>query len=455
MNSNSANSTVTSIDNAGAGNVTNSSTLVSIRISAFPGSWSGLSELDQPLDFEAFLESDLLDARRRDLEVFKNVSRSSATLSMLASFFVIVWILRSNDALSTTYHRLVFGLSIGDIMSSFAMMFSSTLAPKELNYFIPGAQGNTATCTLQGFLIYTGFSSINQYNYCICLYYLAIIKYNKKEEYIRKKLEPWFHGISVVYPLLHSIIHVAMKGYNFSNITCFTIAHDPPHCIGYQSGYIPEGFTIPCGRGDGVESKILHKVLRILGFTSVFVIPPVVIFVSMWLMLRTVSKIERNMERYGVSTLRLRVARQSMALTPQLTRNVTFPRSPPASQTSTPEGCFKKIFEAFINLIPHCLRRPCSSRGIFSSFRTPRKRIICYMAMGYSFGWAIVWVPFLVYRNVIQSYSTTMMLALLAPLQGVCNFLVFMFPKARIAKFSSRMEHVSWGRAFLKACFSE
>jgi hypothetical protein len=66
---------------------------------------------------------------------------------------LVVHILRSHECISTTYHRLIFGLSAVDIISSPGFILSSTMVPKELNYLVPFASGNIATCDARGFLI--------------------------------------------------------------------------------------------------------------------------------------------------------------------------------------------------------------------------------------------------------------------------------------------------------------
>ena len=272
----------------------------------FPDSWDDLWKSDQPLDFEAFLKTDLLAAKSNEYKTYGIIRRTSGSLSTIASTCLVVHILRSHHGLSTTYHRLVFGLCISDIMSSFGFVLSSTMVPKEMNYLAPGAQGNTATCTAQGSLLTVGAHVSNLYNCSICLYYLAIIRYNKKDEYIRNKLEPWFHGISIIIPLVVGFVFMAMKGYNAYGSACFLRQNDPPHCIGgYESGETPEGFSIPCRRGDGGENPTLYLVTAMVGFGSTLIVTPTVIVGTMLLMYRSVSKIEQRMQNYGVSALRL------------------------------------------------------------------------------------------------------------------------------------------------------
>jgi hypothetical protein len=217
-------------------------------------------------DFEAFLNSDVLATIRNEIKTYDIIVRTTGSVSTIASTCIAVYILRSHHGLSTTYHRLVFGLCIGDILASFGFALGSTMVPKEMNYLAPSAQGSMTTCTAQGFIFAVGSNFANLYNCSICLYYLSIIRYNKKDEYIRNKLEPWFHGISIIIPLVVGFILIAMKGYNAYGPFCFMGPNDAPHCIGYKNGETPEGFSIPCGRGDGGENPILYLVTSIVGF---------------------------------------------------------------------------------------------------------------------------------------------------------------------------------------------
>ena len=138
--------------------------------STFPDYWGDLYRLDQPLDFEAFLNSDLLAARRNQIKTRGVIFHTLGTVSTIASTCLVLHILRSHHGLSTTYHRLMFGLCIADILSSFGFALGSTMVPKEMNYYIPSAQGNTATCTAQGFLLTVGVAVAALYNCSICLY---------------------------------------------------------------------------------------------------------------------------------------------------------------------------------------------------------------------------------------------------------------------------------------------
>ena len=412
----------------------------------FPDSWGDLWKLDQPFDFEAFLNSDLLAAKRNEINTHAIIRRTSGSVSAIASTCLILHILRSHHGLFTIYHRLVFGLCIGDILSSFAHAISSTMVPKEMNYFVPGAQGNMTTCTAQGLLITVGAIAATLYNCSICCYYLAIIRYNKKDEYIRNKLEPCFHGISIIIPLVVGFIFIAMKGYNANDSVCYFEQNYAPHCIGYESGDTPKGFNIPCGRGNGAENPILYLVTLIVGYGLVMIITPTVIVGTMLLMYRSVSKIERQMRNYGVSALRLNVRSGGGGN-----------RGTRRSASINDQGIMSRIKRSTLMCVtPPCLHRrddqPSTSR---SNRTTSQKRVILHMAAGYSFAWAFVQIPVIIYFFLHQSYEIYMLFACLTPLQGLFNFLVFMSPKVRNAKRPRRGENLTWRQAFIKACMSK
>ena len=59
----------------------------------------------------------------------------------------------------------------------------ATPASKDMQYLQPSARENTGTCIVVG----VGMASF--YNSGICFYYLSIVTYIMKDEYIKSKLE--------------------------------------------------------------------------------------------------------------------------------------------------------------------------------------------------------------------------------------------------------------------------
>ena len=464
-------------------------------VSTFPDVWYDLWKLDQPLDLEAFLQSDLLAVRRNEMKTKTIIFRTTGSISVIASMFLAIHILRSHAGLSTTYHRLVFGLSVADILSSSAMALSSTMVPKEMNYFVPYAQGNITTCTTQGFLMAVGYLIAGAYNCSICFYYFAIIRYNKKDEYIRTKLEPWFHGISIVCPLVFlGIIGLVVNAYNALGGICQFYQNYPPHCIGYEIGDTPEGFSIPCGRGDEGNNPILLYSTYIVLFLFGVLMPIVVIVGTMLLMYRSVVKIEKKMQRYGVRSLRLSIRiqegivpggmqnydvnsmRHLSVRTPEGNRdvqnykNVNSPlrrlsaRRPPAgphrnenadaNSIANANGTVKDRIKRLIMCTIPCLRRDDQPTPRFNRATSRKKRAILKMAIGYALAWSFVFIPYIMDTLLRRYYAGEILFACLTPLQGLYNFLVFLSPKVRSAKRSKRNK-LTWGQAFIKAYMSK
>ena len=83
----------------------------------------------------------------------------------------------------TTYHQFVLGISIYDMISSIAYMLVAVMAPRDAGFHL--SRGNDATCTLQGFMIQLGQSSMF-YNICLAFYFLLVIVYNWKERMFRR-----------------------------------------------------------------------------------------------------------------------------------------------------------------------------------------------------------------------------------------------------------------------------
>ena len=114
------------------------------------------------------------------------------------------------------------------------------------------AHGTANTCSAQGFSMLAGIVCVCIYNCSICLYYLAIIRYNHKDDSIKKKFEPWFHGIAIIVSLSASVLGLEMDVFHPSALgsVCYAYAtpYEPPHCDGYEYGDIPDGFQIAAMR---------------------------------------------------------------------------------------------------------------------------------------------------------------------------------------------------------------
>ena len=141
------------------------------------------------------------------------IPRICGTMSAICSFLIIFIILRSTIGLSTTYHRLLFGLSVAETMYSIGIALSTLPMPKDMLYdqFVGRHIGNTDTCTIQGFVVFYFSSVALGYNIVLCVYYLFSIRYKMSEAHIRKRVEPWLHCLAILTLLPPSVMLILTK----------------------------------------------------------------------------------------------------------------------------------------------------------------------------------------------------------------------------------------------------
>jgi len=362
-----------------------------------------------------------------DYEDYRNGHSKNTTIlkslisiiSIIASSTLICMIVRSFKGLSTTQHRILLGFCISDIFFSLTSSLFNCMAPRDSSYMVWNAQGNVATCNLQGYFRIFGACSGLFYNCSLNLYYLAVVKFEKTDKYIRAKLEPFFHGVPIILGLIASNILVANKNIN-DNLggSCYAPIYDPPHCKGYGYGEILNGFEIPCGRG--------HDGFVLFSYTYFFIttfIPPIIISISFWLIYRAVLDLEKKTTRYGANVFRNSIIMRS------------------------------SIIEENNNTGSEQLSNQIRSRQ--TRLKT---RAIMNRAMGYSIAYFLAW-GFTIVGIILDiaglEWPTIIwyIVAITNPAQGLFTFLTFLHPKVlNIMKIENGS--ISWYQAFVKALCS-
>ena len=164
----------------------------------------------------------------------------------------------------------------------------------------------------------------------------------------------------------------------YSTSICSIQPNDPPHCIGYESGDIPDGFDIPCGRGDGGGDPILVLVPALVGLLSMLVVTPTAIVCTILLMYKAVSKIEKKMLNYGANLLQLKILHRN---------NLDNPESKSDTCSVNDQGIINRIKIVCSWMIPGlCRDQPPSRANRVQS----HKRAVVYMALGCDLVWALV-----------------------------------------------------------------
>ncbi len=368
--------------------------------------------------------------------------------SVISSSTLIWMILKSSKGLSTVQHRLLLGLSISDILSSVGYSTFNMMAPADVSYFVWNAMGNQATCNVQGFLMFTGTYGGLFYNSTLNLYYLAVVRFEKNEEYIRTKIEPFLHGVPIVVTLIFSLTMLVKEHFNddgFGN--CIWPDFYAPHCEnGYESEELrAAGFKIPCGRGlQGSHIAMLS------GMVLMF-IPIFIMITSLGLIYRSVRKTERKLEKYKFTLHQSQNNRSSVWSSIRLsmhsmTASMRWSKSP--STRSLANG--------------HQENEPVVHVGNRSNNTRSQSRAVMRKALCYSFAWLASFGFFLIGMMIMLGgmrypLGITYVTSLFGPLQGFFNFLIFMLPKVIAAKKPKRgggRGEVSWCAAFTKAFWS-
>ena len=180
----------------------------------------------------------------------------AGSASLLASL-TIIWIIWRDryKKLKVVYHRLLFAISVLDVVISLNFAFSFLAIPEGMFW---GAQGNTASCEASGFLqiLYT---SQGLYNLGLAVYYLMIIRYGKSQEFVSRFIEPYVHAVSLCLPIgfgCWAIVVDALNPYPFLGSWCGVNAY-------------PQGCA-EIGNGDCIRGEMASTIKFALGIGMIF-----------------------------------------------------------------------------------------------------------------------------------------------------------------------------------------
>ena len=155
----------------------------------------------------------------------------TATLSIISLITIIWMILCSHLKLSTTCHRMMFGLVFCNIFWSLFLTLSSIPIPKGTSGVLY-AIGNQATCNMQG-IIGTFWAASSSLNFCgLTGCFLLAIKFELSDEALRKYYEPFVHILPFLYGLVGAIVtKIYTEFFVYTNV-CW-IAPKPLYLLKY------------------------------------------------------------------------------------------------------------------------------------------------------------------------------------------------------------------------------
>jgi hypothetical protein len=136
----------------------------------------------------------------------------SSTLSLCGSSFVIFMVFR--DMRTKLLHRLLFAISVSDLINSLSLLLMPYLIPSSLE--LPGALGNNASCTTMGFFMMLSFKTTCCYSaYLSLYYYLSVCRSWKEHDFTKRPLlEISAHTIALLVSIPVEIAAATTESFN-------------------------------------------------------------------------------------------------------------------------------------------------------------------------------------------------------------------------------------------------
>jgi hypothetical protein len=194
-------------------------------------------------------------------------------ISAISSMLIIYIILISQEKLSSTYHRIMLGVSFSDILCCIPCALSSLPMPSPGDYWtdsynIPSTRiGNTQTCTAQGFFLTFGLVSFSIYDsISLAVFYLCSIGFQMTSETMKKYLEPLIHIMPIGAALMVALPPLLQDNYNPSIVTPWCIISPKPwFCTNENNNGVEciRGVSPSNTTGYIYDSKFLSKALSI------------------------------------------------------------------------------------------------------------------------------------------------------------------------------------------------
>lgn len=206
--------------------------------------------------------------------------RICGSLSAISSVIILCKILSSYHKLSTIYHRIMFGMSLSNMIGSLAICLTSLPMPSEAPYGVvyefddAKRMGNQLSCEIQGFATMLGLVTSFAYNGTLSLYYAFAIGLKWKDGTIQKRHEVWlFHLVPIVLGLVMAVVPWIFGIYNPSElgVSCVLAA---VRCDSNQEGEKELSKSTIChGQNEHMFHIIMTMLIALVGilFVCLFV----------------------------------------------------------------------------------------------------------------------------------------------------------------------------------------
>ncbi|CAJ1947169.1 unnamed protein product [Cylindrotheca closterium] len=188
-------------------------------------------------------------------------------LSFLGSAAIVRYVLK--DKKKSAYRRLMFSISICDMISTCNIAVHPFLGPSDSIrawvYFV----GNDATCTVLGAIGQFSWST-HLYTASLSYYFLLTVRYGMRDEVFARKLEPWIHAAIMMWSFSTASSGVVIDAYHESETSpnCWVSAKPGEDCwndscgaerLAWIFGGIPNVF---CLLSVTINNILLYRYVR-------------------------------------------------------------------------------------------------------------------------------------------------------------------------------------------------
>mmetsp|Transcript_13064 Transcript_13064/g.19794 ORF Transcript_13064/g.19794 Transcript_13064/m.19794 type:complete len:600 (-) Transcript_13064:164-1963(-) len=418
----------------------------------------------------------------------------TGSISFAASLTIIISILCSNTKLSTSYRRLVFGISVYDLFQSICQAVSSMPMPVSVTSGGGGndvwlAFGNDTTCAVQSVVFTIGYTGTLLYSLALTIYFLLVVKYNTDDSRIKKYVEPILHVVPIVWSCVFSICMLLTYSYGPVGKLCWINSRGRPDdeegssCQGRDDDHLDDidcSTTSSNSNNNNMKANNPEMMLTWIAgglLIGVFLLN-CIMMVMIWLAVKVQIKKSQSY-RYSWMTTSALSPRISESRGPDqdqedLNHSNTTTNSSSSSRCcsrpSSLQSCLGSVsssLSSIVSSIVYLVRNKqegvegqISSSALAARLSRPSQASIRTLkdtsnrAIGYVVGFLLTYTLPLIQR-VIEIYGSSpppfamvFISRFLYPLQGLFNIIVYTHP--HVVSYRRNHSEESWLRAFLK-----
>jgi hypothetical protein len=387
-------------------------------------------------------------------DVTFTISRATALLSVVGSAWIILEVLTDKKKRGLAYHRIVLGLCIFDLLSSFWLFVGVWVNVNERGLGATAKFGS-GWCEASGFFIYLGSICIPFYNAALAVYFWLTVRHGWTERRVSQEYEKYAHRVIFGIAIVPAIAAIPLNLYNPWYNYCFTTTAS----------------NLETGEERGTP---LGALIFLCLFWSAVFASALILTSAMLSLYINVYKLQQRVRRYnfGGPSSNEQIQQEGSS---QTTLEIGKNQEPTGG--SSRRRSLKRALDSARDVVSRSVAssqfREGDQSSVHENHNRERTRRVRAMAMLYTVPFYATWVVpsvfFIMFHVAFNnpdrslptsraSFAVNTYIATVLPLQGFFNWFIYMLPRFQRLK----REHPSWalrrimcgvvGRMFQRAC---